>query len=166
MVAEMAIVWTKALNDQQDDRGHPGDEEQEREQHGQLAEHVLNPRERLRQINLQRIGAPIRGDQPGAGVDGDEEDETRLLRDEIAEHLGRRRKERRLRNVGGRVHLHRADEKRRPSEQEQAEKRTLLQHRPDAGRRDDRPRAPVRGAFAAISPVALVVNRHDYSPTA
>ena len=61
----------------------------------QLAGDVLGPRQRLGQIDLQRVGAPIVGDQPGADVDRDEENEDALLIEEIAERLRASRPEHR-----------------------------------------------------------------------
>ena len=75
--------------------------------------------QRLRQVDLQGVGAAIVGDQPGADVDGDEEDEDALLLEELAERLGLRREERRLLEVGRDVDLHGADDERRPGEQHQ-----------------------------------------------
>ena len=80
------------LDEQQQDRRQPGDADEEQEQDRQLAGDVLGARERLRQVDLQGVGAAIVGDEPGADVDGDEEDEDALLAEELAEGLGLRRR--------------------------------------------------------------------------
>ena len=82
------------LHHQQHDRRHPGDQQQERHQDRQLAEDVLGPRQRLRQVDLQRVGAAVVGDQPGADIDRDEEQEDVLLVEELAERFRRRREKR------------------------------------------------------------------------
>ena len=43
------------------------------------------PRQRLREIDLQRVGAAIVGNQPGAGIHGDEEQEDFLLLEKLTE---------------------------------------------------------------------------------
>ena len=111
------------LDEQQHHRRQPSDADQEEEQDGQLAGDVLGARQRLRQIQLQRVGAAVVGDQAGADVDGDEEDEEALLIEELAERLALRREERRLLEVGGDVDLHGAHDERRPGEQQQADER-------------------------------------------
>ena len=98
------------------------------EQHRQLAGDVLGPHQRLRQVDLQRVGAAIVGDQPGADVDRDEEDEEVLLLEELPEGLGRRREDRGLRIVRADVDLHGADDERHPREEQQPEEGPL----PDA----------------------------------
>ena len=107
----------------------------------QLAGDVLGARERLRQVDLQGVGAPVVGDQPGADVNRHEEDEDALLAEELAEGLGLRREERGLREVGGDVDLDGADDERRPRHQHQRDEAALGQHGADAGARDDLPGA-------------------------
>ena len=87
------------LDDHQQHGRHPGDEQQQRKQDRELPEDVLDPRERLRQVDLQRVGATIVGDEARAGVDGDEEEEDFLLVEELAEHPRVRRQELGLRQV-------------------------------------------------------------------
>ena len=103
--------------------GHQRHEEQKREQDRRLAEDVFGPHQRLRQINLQRIGAAIVGDQASAHVDGDDEDEEILLLEKLPERFRGRRKHRHLWIVRGHIDLHGADEKREPREEQQAEER-------------------------------------------
>ena len=93
VLEEREVAGERDLHDQQHDRRHPGDQQQKRHQDRELAEHVLGARQRLRQIDLQRVGAPIVGDQPGADVDGDEEHEDLLLLEELPERFGRRREQ-------------------------------------------------------------------------
>ena len=74
--------------------------DQEREQHRRLAGDVFGAQQRLREVDLQGVGAAIVGDQPGADVDGDDEDEEALLVEEVAEGLGASAQDlRRLRHV-------------------------------------------------------------------
>ena len=54
--------------------------------------------------------------------------------EELPERLGRRREERRLRQVRGGVDLDGADDERHPGEEQQAEEGRFAQHRQDAGR--------------------------------
>ena len=114
VLQEREVAGEGHLHDEQHDRRHPGDEQQERHQNRQLAEDVLGARQRLRQIDLQRVGAAIVGDQAGADVDRDEEDEDLLLVEELPERLRRRREKRGLRQVRGGVDLDGADEERKP----------------------------------------------------
>ena len=69
---------------------------------------------RLRQVDLKRVGAPIVGDEAGADVDRHDEDEDVLLRQKIAEGLGRRREHRDLREVDREVDLGRAADELEP----------------------------------------------------
>ena len=68
-----------------------------------LPKHVLRARQRFRQIDLQRVGAPIVRDQAGADIDGHEEHENRLLVQELPKCFGGRPEKRRLRHVGVRA---------------------------------------------------------------
>ena len=61
---ELRAAREHHLQEEQQDRRHPGDEGQERAEHGQLADDVFEARERLGQVDLQRVGPPIVGDQP------------------------------------------------------------------------------------------------------
>ena len=71
------------LDQQQHHRRRQRHAEQE-DQHGdQLAGDVLDAGQRLRQVDLQRVGAPVVGNQPGHR-DGDQEDEDRLEAEEVA----------------------------------------------------------------------------------
>ena len=76
------------LHDEEQHRRHPGDEQQEVIRIAELAEDVLDARQRLRQVDLQRVGAPIVRDEPGAERNRDEEDEDVLLSKKSPEHLG------------------------------------------------------------------------------
>ena len=104
-----------ALQEQQQQRRHERDEREKHEQHRQLAGDVLGPHQRLRQVDLQRVGAPIVGDQPGADVDRDDEDEEILLLEKLPEGLGRRGEERGLLKVRADVQLHDAHDERAPT---------------------------------------------------
>ena len=111
----------------------------------QLAGDVLDPRERLRQVDLQRVGAAIVGDQAGAGIDRDEEDEDALLIEELAERLrvGARNDACAMRRRD--VDLHGAHEERRPREQQQTEEAPLREDAPGCRRA----RSPTRRGRAA-----------------
>ena len=52
-----------------------------------LAGDVLGAQQRLRQVDLQRVGPPIVGDEAGADIDRHEEDEEVLLRQKVPERL-------------------------------------------------------------------------------
>ena len=123
-------------------------EQQKEEEHRRLAGDVLGAHQRLRQVDLQRVGAPIVGDEPGADVDRDEEDEQVLLLEILAERLA----------VGARTwppagswprsKSDGADEKRHPRHDQQAEEQPLADHGHDPGLGDHQPRRP-GGAFVA-----------------
>jgi len=151
------------LEEQEQHAGQPRDEQQEHGQHGQLAQHVLGAREGLRQVDLQGVGPPVVGDEPGADVDGDEEDEDALLVEELAERLGLHREHRGLREVGRHVDLHGPDDEGDPGEEEQGEEHALLHQRRDAGQRDDGPRAARALTLAAVAPVGLIVDGHGFT---
>ena len=123
------------------------------------------PRQRPGQVDLERVGAPVVGNQSGADRYGNEEYEDLLLLEEFAERPGRRRQERRLRQVDREIKLHRADDERNPRENEQPDEPALAEHGTDAGRRNHRPRTPERNAASAVPAVALIVNGHTVSNT-
>ena len=104
------------LQEQQEQRRHERHEREKDEQHRQLAGDVLGPHQRLRQIDLQRVGAPIVGDQPRADIDRDDEDEEVLLLEKLAEGFSRRSEERGLLIVRADVQLHDADDEGHPRE--------------------------------------------------
>src|SRR5260221_8255608 len=155
------------LQDEQQQRRDEGDEDQEGEQHRQLARDVLRAHQRLGQGDLHTVRRPIVGDQARADVHGDDEDEEILLFEKLPEGLGRRAEyRRRLRIVRADVQLHGPDDERRPGEEEQAHEHPLLDDRPDAGPRDDQPRAARHGLAAAVVAIALIVNGAHCSPIA
>jgi hypothetical protein len=75
------------LHGEQQDGGQPRHAHQEDQQRAGLARDVLGPCERLRQVDLERVGAPVVGNQPGAHEDRDEEHEDVLALEELAERL-------------------------------------------------------------------------------
>ena len=149
------------LHQQQAHRRRQGDQDQEHEENRHLAGHVLGGAERLGQVQLQRVGAAIVGDEPGADPDRDEEDEDVLRLEELAEGLALRRQERRLLEIGGDVDLHGADDERRPGEQHQRDERALADDDVDAGAGDHLPRRPDGSPRAAVATIALIVDGHD-----
>ena len=114
MHEEGEVAGKGNLHDEEEDGRHPGDEQQQDHQNGQLAEHVLGAGKRLREINLQGVGPAVVGDEAGAHVDRHEKDERLLLFEELAEGLRRRREKRGLREIRGGVDLHRPHEERQP----------------------------------------------------
>jgi hypothetical protein len=81
------------LQSEQRHRGQPARGEQKDHQDQKLSGHVLDTRQRLRQVHLQRVGAAVAGDQPGTGIDRDEEQEQALLIEELSERARIRRQE-------------------------------------------------------------------------
>ena len=130
-----------------------------------LAGDVFNARERLRQVDLQRVGASIVGNQTGADVDRDEEHEHLLLLQELAKCLRRRRQHRHLREVGRRVDQDRTRTRNgtQATQQQRRGRQRFAEHRSDAGARDDQPGLALRVPSAGVAPVSLIVNRHDRS---
>ena len=157
---ERETAGEEHLHDEQRDGWNPRHEQQKRHQNGQLAEHVLDPRQRLRQINLQRVGAAIVRDETGSDVDRDEKHEEILLVEKVAEGGGRGRQKRALWKVDRGVDLNRADDELKPGDQKEPEKDAFPQGRSDARRRDDGPGAALWRALASISTIPLIVNRH------
>ena len=149
-----------ALQEQQEQRRHQRHEREKHEQHRQLAGDVLRPHQRLRQVDLQRVGAPIVGDQPRADIDRDDEDEEILLLEELPEGFGRRGEERGLLKVRADVQLHDADDEGHPREDQDPHEGPLPDQRLDARPRDDGPRAADGRLGPAVVPVTLIVNRH------
>ena len=101
----------------------------------ELAADVLDARQRLRQVDLQRVGAPVVGDQPGAGVDRDEEDEDVLL---ARGSRGTSRASARGTTPAGSSPRRRSARRARRTASSEASSRPrnarLAQHRADAGR--------------------------------
>ena len=90
---EREVAGEHHLHQQQQDAGQPGHRRQEDHQRGELADDVVDARQRLGEIDLQRVGAPIVRNQSGPDVHGDEEDEEVLLIEEVTERRrGRRQK--------------------------------------------------------------------------